>query len=193
MSVPPGWEGILAEGEQILWQGRPVEGVQVADFFGIRLVMGVFFTGFAILWIAGAHAMSRGTGGIDLFPLFGLPFVLVGLFLMIGYPFWDAYARARTWYTLTDRAAFIATGYFGRRALARVPYAEMNILELQDNQPGTVWFKKELKVHHFSHRSSSGRRRQSTSTSIQRTGFRRIEAARAVYRLIADRRVTDDG
>ncbi|NMA97126.1 MAG: hypothetical protein GX970_03285 [Phyllobacteriaceae bacterium] len=32
-------------------------------------------------------------GALDLFPLFGLPFMFVGLHMAFGIPFWDAYER----------------------------------------------------------------------------------------------------
>ena len=28
IATPPGWQGILDEGEQILWQGQPARGIR---------------------------------------------------------------------------------------------------------------------------------------------------------------------
>jgi hypothetical protein len=42
-------------------------------------------------------------GALDLFPLFGLPLMFVGLHMAFGIPFWDAYERHSS-YALTDEA-----------------------------------------------------------------------------------------
>lgn len=187
MSIPEGWEGILEEGETILWQGRPVTGVRLQDFFSFPLIFGLFFTGFSLVWITMARMMTRGEE-FSIFPLFGLPFLLVGLYVSFGLPFGKDYVRKRSWYTLSDRKAYVATDLFGRRRLKAVPYAEMNILELEDGSPGSVTFKREVSVSHYTRRSRNGGRSRRTQTTTTNTGFERIEDARAVYRMIAARR-----
>lgn len=187
MSIPEGWEGILDEGETILWQGRPVTGVRLRDFFGFPLIFGLFFTGFSLVWITMARMMTRGEE-FSIFPLFGLPFLLVGLYVSFGLPFGKDYVRKRSWYTLSDRKAYVATELFGRRRLKAVPYAEMNILELEDGSPGSVTFKREVSVSQYTRRSRNGGRSRRTQTTTTNTGFERIEDARAVYRMIAARR-----
>ena len=42
--------------------------------------------------------------------LWGIPFVLVGLYLVVGRFFADAYVRGRTYYGLTDKRVIIARG-----------------------------------------------------------------------------------
>ncbi|PWE26774.1 hypothetical protein C4N9_20260 [Pararhodobacter marinus] len=195
--VPAGWEGILDEGEQILWQDRPDGRLRPGDFFGFKLVFAIFFTGFAVLWIAGARWMSP-TDGFDLFPLFGVPFVLVGLYMMIGAPIWEAHVRRNTWYTLTDRAAFIATDLRGKRKLERHGFEDMNALSLAEGNPGTVWFRRQTSSYTTTtpHRSlpgpgvvpgmpgGVGGRHRRTRTTTTYKGFERITDARRVYGLL---------
>ena len=195
--IPAGWEGILDEGEQILWQGRPDPRLRVGDFFGFRLFFALFFTGFAVLWISAARWMNPGDG-FDFFPLFGVPFVLIGLYMMIGAPIWDAHLRRNTWYTLTDRAAFIATDLRGKRKLERYGLEDLNALSLVEGNPGTIWLRRETTSYTTttSHRSvpapgvvpgrpgGVGRRRRRTRTTTTYKGFERIADARRVYGLL---------
>jgi len=186
VSTQTQWEDILEEGETILWQGRPTNGIRLSDFISFNLPFGLVFAAFAAFWITTSAAMTGNAGmGFDLFPLFGVPFLLVGLYLAVGVPFWDAYERSNSWYTLTDRGAYIATELFGRRKLVRTSVADMNALELEDGPEGTVWFRKEFRVHTSTRRSRSGLPSRSTHTSMIRLGFKRITEVRKVYRLVA--------
>ncbi|WP_127105531.1 hypothetical protein [Pararhodobacter zhoushanensis] len=187
---PPGWEDILAPDEHILWQDRPQTGIVWSDLISPVSIMGVFFTGFSIFWVTLAASMvPAGDPVFRLFPLFGLPFIAVGLYLLVGRLFWDAYVRQRTWYTLTNRKAYIATDVLFGRSLKPFDLREMNSLALDDSAPGTVWFHSQAYTRRSFRTASGGRsggsRRQ---TTVVRTGFRRIPDARRVYRLITDAR-----
>ncbi|MBE2276950.1 MAG: hypothetical protein IAE87_11740 [Rhodobacteraceae bacterium] len=198
-----GWEGLLGPGETILWQGRPAAGIDWRDLWDGRTPFGLVFAGFALFWIAMAYTMTGSQGGVlSLFPLFGLPFLFVGLYLVFGRLLWDAHARARTHYTLTNRAAFVATELFGRRNLERYPLGPDMRLTLEDGIPGTVWFAVEEHLHTFrnpSPRDSGGigipdtaggiattgiggrRGRTRSYVERRRIGFVRITEARQVY------------
>jgi hypothetical protein len=74
----------MRRGERPVWAERPVPGTARRLTFA-RLRLGVLFTGFACLWTAAAFAIvgagDFGTFGA-LFPLFGIPFIVAGLFIM---------------------------------------------------------------------------------------------------------------
>lgn len=189
--VPPGWEGLLEPGERILWQGRPDARVEWAEVVSFQSMFGVVFTAFAVFWIT----MARGMGGrfddggmTDIFPLFGVPFVAVGLYLVVGRLIHDAIRRRGTWYTLTDRTAFIAVTFRGRRRLERYPISRDMPLGLEDGTPGTVWFAEKV-THNPGGWTGSGSNRsyRAPSTTREQVGFRRIGNPRAVYRLLLDR------
>lgn len=188
MNVEPGWHAVLPDKERLLWHGRPHGGIRLSDFFTPRLPFELVFTAFAVFWMAATSQMSQmgpaNGGALDLFPLFGLPFILVGLYMAFGIPLWDAYERTHAWYALTDGAAYIATELFGRRSLKRYPISEMNALELEDGQQGTVWFNRDVQVYRktSSYRTTNSRRQTYTTTT--RTGFKCIDAPRIVYQLI---------
>ena len=71
------------------------------------------WTLFALFWMAGAAGFKIPDfkNGFDLFPFFGVPFVLIG-FAMLSSPIW-AYRNAfKTVYVITDRRAISFVGGF---------------------------------------------------------------------------------
>ena len=88
----------LQSGESLIWTGNANPGRAAlsalpATFFGIP------FAGFALFWISmayrGTHAMSTSAHasnkafvkGFSVFPLFGVPFLLIGLGIVLA-PLW---------------------------------------------------------------------------------------------------------
>ncbi|WP_068304398.1 hypothetical protein [Pararhodobacter sp. CCB-MM2] len=186
MSAIDSWQPPLDRDETLLWRDRPQTGLGWRDFINGQALFGLFFTAFSCVWFLGARAMTSGDGAFGLFPYFVTPFFLVGLYMVIGRPFHADYQRRHTTYALTDRAAFIARLSMGQVKVQRLPFAEMNVLELEDDSPGTVWFRREEHIRTYRTRSRNGishRRRQRVVVAI---GFERIGTARQVYRLIAD-------
>ncbi len=100
----------LEPGERIRWVGMPR-----ARFFTVAGVFPFLFaipwTGFALFWICGAAGfrMPSFTRAVDFFPLFGVPFVAVGFFLLAT-PFWVYRLARNTAYVLTDRRAILFEG-----------------------------------------------------------------------------------
>ncbi|RVT82269.1 aspartate carbamoyltransferase catalytic subunit [Rhodobacteraceae bacterium CCMM004] len=175
--APPGWEGILGRGEEILWQGRPDTRLRPVGPWP-QTLMGVFVTGFSIFWITMAAAMSPP--GFDLFPLFGLPFLAIGLWAAGLRWVWDAWLRGRTWYTLTTERAFIARDLLGQKSLKSWSIGPDTVLDLDMGPPDTVWFAETWRSH-------------GKGSTRQRIGFRFIEDGRAVYGLMRRARATAEG
>ena len=166
MTDRSGWDGILDDGERILWQGRP-DGHIVLTALHIPLVLfGTAFAGFALFWMI----MAAFAGGF--FWMFGLIHFLVGVGLVVGPPIFSAFRRRRTWYTLTDRRAFIATDLpVSGRKFRSYPIDEDTRLDFVDDDPSSVHFAEAV-------------RRGRNSTYRVPVGFERIENGRSVYSLI---------
>jgi hypothetical protein len=166
MSVPAGWEGILDEGEEILWQGRPDSAFAFQPRMMIMTVFGVFFAGFALFWML----MASMAGGY--FWMFGLIHFAVGIGIVAGTLWGPTFRRRRTWYTLTDRRAFVATDLplVGRR-LKSYPITAGSVLSYDQQDPATI---------HFAHEMRRGR---NGSTRVD-VGFDRIHDGAEVYRLM---------
>jgi hypothetical protein len=89
----------LDVGERVLWSGQPLPGKLARGQMG-AVLFAIPWTAFAVCWTVDATA----AGGV--FGLFGVPFVLTGVFLLCA-P-WLAYRRARhTVYAITDRRALV--------------------------------------------------------------------------------------
>ena len=97
----------LNSGERLVWSGRPRGGIRFreADIFVIPFSL--VWCGFAIFWeIMASRPVAAGRGGpwnvAFAFPLFGVPFVLIGLYFVFGRFITDARKRAKTYYGITD-------------------------------------------------------------------------------------------
>ena len=170
---PEGWAPYLDRGEKLLWEGAPAGGLKfkISDIF--QSFFGLFFLGFSIFWIVMASSMSsnfdRGPGA--LFPLFGLPFVAVGAYLVFGRFFWKAWVRSKTRYALTDKRAIIATNTFSRK-LQSYPIGPGTRIDYEPGEQATLWFAEEER------RGNKGRR------YTVKHGFEYISGGDEVYRLM---------
>lgn len=165
--LPAGWEGILDPDERILWQGRPDQRFHVNLLNLPIAVFGLFFAGFALVWMV----LAAQAGGI--FWMFGLIHFSVGVGILFFALAWGTVKRRGTWYTLSDRRAFIATDLplRGRRLDSYAITPETD-LSLRAGNPGSVIFVREER------RGSRGRR------YIAEMGFERISEAERVFGLI---------
>ena len=191
-TTPDGWEGILAPGETIHWQDRPTGAVMWRDLLQAQSLFGLLFAGLAWAWLQGVRWMSggvtRSAEGLILFEVVGALFIAVGAYMVIGRLFVEAWQRRRTWYTLTDRAAYLATNTFGKRSLKRIRLDEMNLLQLVDEEPGTIWLRQEVYVDRYRRAGAQGARSTRVRTHRQSFGFLHIHDARAVWQQITDLR-----
>jgi len=96
----------LQTGERVLWMEQPIPRYFTAMSTGAFL-FAIPWTAFAIFWIGRASGFKLpdfGKGGFSFFPLFGVPFVLIGLG-MLSSPLWSYRKAFKTVYVITDRRA----------------------------------------------------------------------------------------
>ncbi|MDZ4823833.1 MAG: PH domain-containing protein [Flavobacteriales bacterium] len=99
---------ILRPGEKLIWTGRPQTGIlfKRTDFFIIPFSL--LWCGFTVFW----EFTSIKMGAPIFFSLFGIPFILIGLYLLIGRFFLDARKRAKTVYGITKDRINMKSGIF---------------------------------------------------------------------------------
>jgi hypothetical protein len=133
----------LQSGESLYWTGladprRAAITAIPAALFGIP------FAGFALFWITaayrGTHVMSRSssngfTNTFSFFPLFGLPFLLIGLAIVFA-PLW-AYLKGRsTVYAVTNQRVMVISGGTSRSVKSYTP-ADIVSVEHRERPDGS--------------------------------------------------------
>lgn len=101
----------LSHGERLLWAGRPKQGFLLRRSDAFWIPFSLAWAGFAVFWEYEAIA----SGSPWLFRLWGIPFVLIGLYLVVGRFALDALERSKRFYGLTDCGAVIVTGLRAHR------------------------------------------------------------------------------
>ena len=101
----------LESGERLLWAGQPAQGIKLrgSDFFMVPFSF--LWGGFAIFW---EYSVIQN-GAPFFFMLFGIPFVLIGIYIMFGRFFIEAKQRAKTFYGLSNERVVIASGMFSKK------------------------------------------------------------------------------
>ncbi len=160
----------LTGGERLVWCGRPRQGIFMQGSDWAQVPFGLMFTGFSCYW----EFLAVQSGNLFMI-LWGIPFILVGLYTLVGRFFWASWVRRTTFYGLTDqRAIIVVQGRSGN--VKSIPVTEMNEVSLSDGPEtrGTITFGPETAGWRWG-------RREGVAPSPQ---FEQIENGREVYNQI---------
>lgn len=160
----------LDAGEQIEWIAMPIPRFFTPAATGAFL-FGIPWTAFAIFWTGGAawgSSQVEGAGWFRAFPLFGLPFILIGLG-MLSSPIWAFRRARRTVYAITNCRALSFEG--GRTTTVR-SYAPERLKEIyrKERRDGTG----DVIIARRSWRDSEG------DTQSEERGFLRVRDVKEV-------------
>jgi hypothetical protein len=123
--------GRLLDGETIVWSGRPGQGVRLTSRDGLLIPFSLIWGGFAIFW----ELTVMQHPAPFFFRLFGVPFVLIGLYFIFGRFLVDSWIRSKTTYAVTNRRILIARSEpFGK--LVSLNLNRLPDVELQEGPTG---------------------------------------------------------
>jgi hypothetical protein len=179
----------LLSGESIVWTGQPNPRVVFHKDDAMLIPFSLLWGGFAIFWEMGV--MGLGPFGSDagrqwtFGVIWGVPFVLVGQYLIWGrflYAFWK---KSRVYYALTNRRAIAVQRAPSRKIVsAYIDALPMLMKSVRSDGIGTVTFTQAEPLW--------SRRRGWGAWDPMRIGdvpaFVDINDANEVYRLVADLR-----
>lgn len=167
----------LNKNETPLWAGQPRPGRMAVKALPIAL-FAIPFTGFAVFWIYGASGFKVpdfSEGGFAFFPLFGLPFLFVGLG-MLASPLWKMRSAKRTIYVLTDKRAILFTGGLKTHIRSFSPDQLQDLTRKQHaDGSGDIVFKKEISNY-----------QQHNNMPVKTIGFLGIDKVKEVEELIRE-------
>lgn len=130
----------LRHDEQLLWTGRPRAGIRFHAADVLLIPLSLLWAGFVVYWQL--MALTVGWWLLALFSaLWGIPFVLMGLYLTVGRFVLSALRRRRTQYALTDRRVImVRTGRTRRITSVILPNFPNVSLEEKRDGSGTITF-----------------------------------------------------
>lgn len=127
----------LGAGERILWSGQPKQGLILRPSDAFVIPFSLLWGGAAIYW----ESLAVTGGAPIFFKLWGIPFVLIGLYMIAGRFFVEAKQREKIYYALTNERVIILSGLLGRnvRSLSLKTLTDVNF-SLKNNGRGTITF-----------------------------------------------------
>jgi hypothetical protein len=165
----------LDSGESLIWSGAPRQGLLLRPSDAYVIPFSLLWGGFAIFWEV--SVLNTSGPNSQFMSIWGIPFVLVGLYIIVGRFFVDARIRARTFYGLTDRRAIIVSGLFSR-TINSLPLRTLTDISLQErsDRSGTILLGRPQPYSSW----SSGMRWPGMS-QYSTPAFEMIPNAKAVY------------
>ena len=175
------FRGGLLPSEQLIWSGQRRQGVLFTSRDICRIPFSLVWCSFAIFGtlMAGSAAVATGRAKATWFPLFGLAFVCLELYFVVGRFVFDAWIRRGVCYALTDRRVLIARcgpfADFKAISVDRLPHARLSTRrsgrgDSRCGEPVPLW---------------SGRGHATWSPALAPTPqFPAIEEARRIFNLV---------
>jgi hypothetical protein len=177
----------LLSGETILWTGRPNPGVVFHSDDWYLIPFSLFWVAFTSFWewAASGHVGKQAASGPPVFfMLWGIPFILIGQYMLWGRFLYDAWLKRRTYYGVTSRRILIVQDGWNRKATFN--YIDvLPTIQKEGSDIGTLWFGPKFPV--LAGRSQS--KRDMSRFSVGDTPvFADIDEVDSVYRMVLDLR-----
>ncbi|WP_446743270.1 hypothetical protein [Silvibacterium acidisoli] len=190
--LPPDLQSQLLDGEYALWSGQPLRRIIFHRSDLLAIPFSLFWGGFTVVWELMATGVSNPFA-IQLEPnlfmmLWGIPFVLIGQYLIWGRFIHTAWKKRRTYYALTNQRVLVALLGSQRKFLTmQLTSLESCTLTLRNDDAGTIDFSPQPEAQ----TNWSADRRVSApqmGTNLSRLTFYDISEAQSVHRMIQKQR-----
>jgi hypothetical protein len=182
----------LRSGERLIWSGQPRPSAFARPMLPVA-AFGLLFLGFAVFWTVAAAAAAWTAGnrssapaGFDwlalLFPLFGLPFLLIGAGLVLS-PLAMRRSARRTIYAVTARRAIIMRGtLLGGREVRSFTIDDLHQMSRHERRDGSgdLVFQEQGALR------SAGPGAKAPSVHTRAQGFYGVPAVAELERLVRD-------
>lgn len=118
--------------ETLLWADKPKPGLMLRLVDMLIIPFSLMWGSFAIFWEASVITDDAPLA----MKLFGIPFVLLGLYFIIGRFFFDAFRRKRLTYGLTAKRIIIQSNIF-KETVKSINLKTLSDISLTENADGT--------------------------------------------------------
>jgi hypothetical protein len=125
-------ERALAAGERLLWCGRPTRPVRLRPLDALLIPFSLLWAGFTVFWEA--SVLQKGSHFME---IWGIPFVAIGIYLVIGRFVMDARAWRSTVYGVTSDRVLVIGGFF-RVTVYSHPLPLVSAAQLAEHADGTA-------------------------------------------------------
>jgi hypothetical protein len=172
----------LESTEMLLWSGQPASGIRLRAQDAFLIPFSLLWCGFAIFWeFTAVTQVSKAPGPVAvIFPLWGIPFVLFGLYFVFGRFIADSHCRARTSYGVTSERIVIVSGLFSQqvKSLQLRTVTDVSLTQRPDGSGTIVFGAGQFSNSFFPSRSWPGTSRYGPPS------FEMIGDAKVVYETI---------
>jgi len=163
--------------EQLLWAGQPRKGLALRASDAMMIPFSLLWGGFAIFWEYSVIHSSAEWFGI----IWGIPFVLVGVYVIFGRFVFDSWQREGTVYGITDQRVIIVSELFSRKTISLdISKLQSVTLQLKADESGTITFNAGAPQSSFT--ITWGNRRKEPEAPA----FEMIQDAQKVYLIIRE-------
>jgi hypothetical protein len=136
----------MLSGESVYWAAMPNPSVIFHSDDWAAVPFSLLWGGFAIFWEAGALGYwgngSRGRGPSLFMVIWGVPFVLIGQYMIWGRFLYDSWLKRRTHYAITNKRLLIVQEGWSQKT-SSMYLGEIPAIEREGATTGTIWFGKK--------------------------------------------------
>jgi len=133
----------MMSGERVYWAAMPNPSVIFHSDDWAMVPFSLLWGGFAIFWEAGAlgywgNGQRSGTPSLFMV-LWGIPFIVIGQYIIWGRFLYDAWLKKRTYYAVTNRRVLVLQEAW-KRKLNWMYLEAIPTIEREGTMTGTLWF-----------------------------------------------------